>query len=43
MAALKKGHTVHLTAKLTYKSALGGAAVVHVYHLTVKPPKKKHH
>jgi hypothetical protein len=42
-AALKKGHTVHLTARLTYKSALGGAAVVHVYHLTVKPPKKKHH
>lgn len=43
-AKLKHGHTVHLTAKLTYKSALGGAPVVHTYHLTVKPPKhKKHH
>ena len=42
-AALKKGRTVHLTAKLTYKSALGGAPVVKVFHLTVKPPKKKHH
>lgn len=42
-AALKKGRTVHLTAKLTYKSALGGAPTVHVYHLTVKPKKKKHH
>lgn len=42
-AALGKGKTVHLTATLTYKSALGGAPVVHVYHLTVKPPKKHHH
>ena len=42
-AALKKGKTVHLTATLTYKSALGGTPVVHVYHLTVKPPKKHHH
>ncbi len=43
-AKLKHGHTVHLTAKLTYKSALGGAPVVKTYHLTVKPPKhKKHH
>jgi hypothetical protein len=41
-AALKKGRTVHLTAKLVYKSALGGAPTVHVYHLTIKP-KKKHH
>jgi hypothetical protein len=41
-AALKKGRTVHLTAKLTYKSALGGAATVHTYHLTIKP-KHKHH
>ncbi len=41
-AALKKGRTVHLTAKLTYKSSLGGAATVHTYHLTVKP-KHKHH
>ncbi len=39
-AALKKGRTVHLTVKLTYKSALGGAPVVHVYHLTVKPHKE---
>jgi len=42
-AALKKGRTVHLTAKLTYKSSLGGAVTVHVYHLTVKPKKKHHH
>ena len=42
-AALKKGRTVHLTAKLTYKSSLGGAAVVKTYHLTVKPPKHKSH
>jgi hypothetical protein len=42
-AALKKGRTVHLTATLTYKSALGGAPVVKVFHLTVKPPKHKHH
>jgi hypothetical protein len=42
-AALKKGRTVHLTAKLTYKSTLGGAPVVKIFHLTVKPPKKKHH
>jgi hypothetical protein len=43
-AKLRHGHTVHLTAKLTYKSALGGAPVVKTYHLTVKPPKhKKHH
>jgi len=41
--ALKKGRTVHLTAKLTYKSTLGGSPTVHVYHLTVKPKRKKHH
>lgn len=41
-AALAKGRTLHLTAKLSYRSALGGAAAVHVYGVTVKPPKKHH-
>jgi hypothetical protein len=42
-ALLKKGKTVHLTATLTYKSALGGADTVHTYQVTVKghKPKKK--
>jgi hypothetical protein len=39
--ALAKGRKVHLTAKLTYKSALGGAPTVKVYHFTVKHKKKK--
>ena len=41
-AALKKGRTVVLTAKLTYKSALGGNPVVQTFHFTIKPPKKHH-
>ncbi|MCW3067573.1 MAG: hypothetical protein JWL67_198 [Solirubrobacterales bacterium] len=41
--ALKKRRTVHLTATLSYKSALGGAPTVQVFHFTVKPKKKKHH
>ncbi len=40
-AALKKGKTVHLTATLTYTSALGGTPTVHVYSITVKG-KSKH-
>ncbi len=36
---LKKGKTVHLTATLTYTSALGGKATVHTYQLTVKGHK----
>ncbi|HTZ85040.1 MAG TPA: Ig-like domain-containing protein [Solirubrobacteraceae bacterium] len=39
--ALAKGKKVQLTAKLTYKSVLGGAPTVKVYHFTVKPKKKK--
>jgi hypothetical protein len=42
-SALKKGRTVVLTAKLTYKSALGGNPVVQTFHFTIKPPKKHHH
>lgn len=40
---LAKGKTVHLTATLTYASALGGAPTVHVYKVTVKGKKPKHH
>lgn len=39
--ALKKGKKVQLTAKLTYKSVLGGKPVAQTFHVTVKPPKKK--
>jgi hypothetical protein len=42
-ALLKKGKTVHLAAKLTYSSSLGGAATVKTYSLTVKGKKPKHH
>ncbi len=42
LAALKKGKTVHLTATLTYKSALGGTPTVNTYHFTVKGKKPKH-
>jgi hypothetical protein len=42
-AALKKGKTVHLTATLTYTSALGGAPTVHVYSVTVKGKSKHKH
>jgi hypothetical protein len=43
--ALAKGRKVQLTAKLTYKSTLGGAPTVKTYHFTVKgkKKKKKHH
>jgi hypothetical protein len=40
--ALLKGKNVRLTATLTYKSALGGAPTVQVFHVTVKG-KRKHH
>jgi hypothetical protein len=39
-SALKKGKTVTLTARLTYKSALGGTPTVQTFHFTVKPQKK---
>ena len=39
-AQLAKGKTVHLTATLTYTSALGGKATVHTYQLTVKGHKR---
>ncbi len=39
--ALKKGKTVDLTAKLTYKSSLGGTPTVQVFHFTVKGKKPK--
>ena len=41
-SALKKGKTVHLTATLTYKSALGGVPTVQTFHVTVKGKKKGH-
>jgi hypothetical protein len=41
--ALAKGRTVQLTAKLTYKSALGGTPTVKVFHFTVKKKRKHHH
>jgi hypothetical protein len=45
LRALKKGKNVKLTATLTYRSSLGGAPTVQVFHVTVKgkkPKKKKH-
>jgi hypothetical protein len=42
VSALKKGKTVKLTATLTYRSSLGGAPTVQVYHLTVKGKRPKH-
>ncbi len=42
LKALKKGRSLHVVATLTYQSAKGGAPSVHVYHLTLKPQKKKH-
>jgi hypothetical protein len=41
-AALKKRQTVRLTAKLSYRSSLGGIPVVQSFLFTVKPAKKKH-
>ena len=34
--------TVHLTAKLTYKSSLGGVPTVKTFHITAKGKKPKH-
>ncbi len=42
-AKLKKGKTIHLTATLTYQSALGGAPVVASFPVTVKGKRKHHH
>jgi hypothetical protein len=42
-SALKKGKTVHLTATLTYTSALGGAPTVQTFHVTVKGKRKRGH
>jgi hypothetical protein len=45
LRALKKGKNVKLTATLIYKSSLGGAPTVQVFHVTVKgkKPRKKRH
>jgi hypothetical protein len=42
-AQLKKGKTIHLTATLTYQSALGGAPVVASFPVTVKGKRPHHH
>ncbi len=42
-AQLKKGKTVHLTATLTYQSALGGTPTVATFPVTVKGKHKHHH
>lgn len=42
-STLKKGKTVHLTATLTYRSALGGAPTVETFHFTVKGKRPHHH
>jgi hypothetical protein len=45
LRAVKKGKDVKLTATLIYRSSLGGAPTVQVFHVTVKgkkPRKKKH-
>lgn len=42
-AALRKGKTVPVTATLSYQSELGGAPVVQIYHVTLKPKKPTHH
>ena len=39
--ALKKGKKVQLTAKLIYKSKLGGKPVTQIFRESVKAPKKK--
>ena len=41
--ALAKGRTVHLTAKLTYASRLGGRPTVQSFHVKVKGKKKRRH
>ena len=40
---LRKGKTVHLSATLSYVSALGGKATVHTYAITVRGHRKKKH
>lgn len=42
-ARLKKGKAVHLTATLTYQSALGGAPTVETFQLTAKGKRPHHH
>jgi hypothetical protein len=42
-AQLKKGKTIHLTATLTYQSALGGPAEVASLQVTVKGRRPHHH
>jgi hypothetical protein len=42
-ALLKKGRTVHLTATLTYKSALGGTSTARTFQITVKGKRPHHH
>ena len=41
--ALRKGRTVKLTVKLSYRSSLGGTPSVHSYTVTIKPKKKHAH
>jgi hypothetical protein len=41
-AALKKGRKVALTAKLTYRSALGGKPTAETFHFSAKTVKRKH-
>jgi hypothetical protein len=41
--ALLKGKNVHLTATLSYKSALGGAPTVQTYNVTVKGKRRHGH
>jgi hypothetical protein len=42
-ARLKKGKTIHLTATLTYQSALGGTPDVESFQVTVKGKRRHHH
>ena len=42
-AQLKKGKTIHLTATLTYQSALGGTPDVEILQVTVKGKRPHHH
>jgi hypothetical protein len=42
-ARLNKGKAVHLTATLTYQSALGGVPTVETFQLTVKGKRPHHH
>jgi hypothetical protein len=41
VSALRKGRNVTLTATLTYRSSLGGAPTVQVFHVTVKGKKHR--